>query len=75
MFPLLAPVFQGQPSFLLWPLTVLMKQTRQAVHAVKQSILLRCLWLEETMKTNLLSQSHSEMILLVLKGKENKKNS
>ncbi len=30
--------------FLLWPLTVLMKQTRQAVHAVKQSILLRCLW-------------------------------
>jgi hypothetical protein len=26
--------------FLLWPLTVLMKQTRQAVHAVKQSILL-----------------------------------
>ncbi len=30
--------------FLLWPLTVLMKQTRQAVHAIKQSILLRCLW-------------------------------
>jgi len=28
---------------LLWPLAVLMKQTRQAVHAVKQSILLRCL--------------------------------
>ncbi len=31
--------------FLLWPLTVLMKQTRQAVHAVKRFILLRCLWL------------------------------
>ncbi len=30
--------------FLLWPLTVLMNQTRQAVHAIKQSILLRCLW-------------------------------
>jgi hypothetical protein len=30
--------------FLLQPLTELMKQTRQAVHAIKQSILLRCLW-------------------------------
>jgi len=30
--------------FLSWPLTVLMKQTRKAVHAIKQSILLRCLW-------------------------------
>jgi len=29
--------------FLLCPLTVLMKQTRRAVCAVKQSILLRCL--------------------------------
>ncbi len=35
--------------FLLWPLTVLIKQTRQAVLAVKQSILLRCLWLECTL--------------------------
>jgi hypothetical protein len=42
MCPLLAPVFQG--FFLWWPLTVLMKQTRQAVHAFKKSILLRCLW-------------------------------
>ncbi len=25
---------------LLWPLTVIMKQTRQAVHAIKQSIIL-----------------------------------
>jgi hypothetical protein len=30
--------------FLLQPFTVLMKQTRQAVHAIKQSIFLRCLW-------------------------------
>ena len=29
--------------FLQWPLAVLMKQTRQAVRAFKQSILLRCL--------------------------------
>ncbi len=31
--------------FLLRPLTVLMNQTRQAVRAIKQSILLRCLWM------------------------------
>jgi hypothetical protein len=30
--------------FFMWPLTVKMKQTRQAVRAVKQTILLRCLW-------------------------------
>ncbi len=30
--------------FLWWPLMILMKQTRQAVRAFKQSILLRCLW-------------------------------
>ncbi len=30
--------------FLLQPLRVLMKQTRQVVLAIKQSILLRCLW-------------------------------
>jgi len=30
--------------FLWWPLTELMKQTRQVVCAFKQSILLRCLW-------------------------------
>jgi hypothetical protein len=44
MCPLLAPIFQGF-FFLQWPLTVLMKQTRQAVCAFKQSILLRCLWI------------------------------
>jgi hypothetical protein len=33
---------------LLWPLTVLMKQTRQAINAVKQSVLLRCLWFSQT---------------------------
>jgi hypothetical protein len=32
--------------FLMRLLTVLMKQTRQALCAVKQSILLRCLWLK-----------------------------
>jgi hypothetical protein len=32
--------------FLLQPFTALMKQTRQAVHAIKQSIFLRCLWFE-----------------------------
>ncbi len=47
MCPRLAPHFQ--PFFLLWPLTVLLKQTRQAVHAVKQSILLRCQQLECTL--------------------------
>jgi len=34
-----------QRLFLLQPLAVLMKQTRQSVHAINQSILLRCLWL------------------------------
>jgi hypothetical protein len=37
--------------FLLWPLTVLVKQTRQVMHAAKQSILLRCLWEQRTLKT------------------------
>ncbi len=37
----------GLPKlFLLQPLTVLMKQTRQAVCTIKQSILLSCLWYE-----------------------------
>jgi len=41
---ILAPVFQGFFLFFwLWPLTVLMKQTWQAVCAFKQSLLLRCL--------------------------------
>jgi hypothetical protein len=44
MCPLLAPVLIC--FFLLLLLTVLMKQTRQAVHAVKQSTLLRCLWFQ-----------------------------
>ncbi len=34
-----------QGFFLLQPLTVLMEQVRQAVHAIKQSIFLGCLWL------------------------------
>jgi hypothetical protein len=36
--------------FLQWPFIVLMKQTRQAVHTFKQSILLRCLWLSQKIK-------------------------
>jgi hypothetical protein len=31
-------------AFLLPPLTVLTGQTRQSVHAINQSIFLRCLW-------------------------------
>ncbi len=38
--------------FLLLPLRVLMKQTRQVVHAIKQSILLRCLWVRHTYQNN-----------------------
>jgi hypothetical protein len=34
--------------FLLQLLTVLMKQTRQVVHTIKQSMLLRCLWAVHT---------------------------
>jgi hypothetical protein len=50
MYPLLAQLIIGFFSFffLLHPLTVLMKQTRQAVSAIKQSIFLRCLWVHST---------------------------
>ncbi len=37
-------------SFFQWPLTVLMNQTRQAVCAFKQSILLRCLWYQHSQR-------------------------
>jgi hypothetical protein len=48
MCPLSAPGFQGffLFSFLIRPLTVLMKQIRQAGRTIKQSIFLRCLWFE-----------------------------
>jgi len=48
---LLAPLIIGFFSFffLLRPLTVLMKQTRQAVCTIKQPIFLRCLWLPLTL--------------------------
>jgi hypothetical protein len=49
MCQLLAPLAIGFLSFfffLLQSFTILMKQTRQAVRAVKQSIFLRCLWVE-----------------------------
>jgi hypothetical protein len=45
--PLLVPHLPRHFPFLLQPLTVLMKQTRQAVRAIKQSILLRCLWFSQ----------------------------
>jgi hypothetical protein len=45
MCPLLTPDLMGFFSFLLLTLTVLMKQTRQAACAIKQSIMLRCLWM------------------------------
>ncbi len=51
MCPLLAPHLPRRFSaffsflFLLCLLTVLIRQTRQAVHAINQSIFLRCLWL------------------------------
>ncbi len=41
---LLVPHFFPFFFFLLWPLTILMRQTRQALHAINQSIFLRCLW-------------------------------
>ncbi len=34
--------------FLLWPLRVLIEQTRQALCAFTQSILLRCIWQNQT---------------------------
>ncbi len=47
--------------FLLWPFTVLMKKT----HAVKLSIILRCLWCPTLLKTTLLW-------MLLLKPEKNK---
>jgi hypothetical protein len=44
MCRLLAPGFQG--FFFMQPLTELMKHTRQVGRVVKQSILLRCLWIK-----------------------------
>jgi hypothetical protein len=43
---------------LWWPLTVLKRQTRQAVHAIKQSILLRCLWSEQPFPFNVTLSSN-----------------
>jgi len=44
MCPLLVPSFKASFSFFAVAINRLMKQTRQAVRAFKQSILLRCLW-------------------------------
>ena len=56
--------------FLLWPLTVLMKQTRQAVCIVKQSILLRCLWTELTFKTRQVELVINQSIRLDVYGSD-----
>ncbi len=51
MCPLVAPGFEGfYFLFLMQPLTVLRKQTRHAGRAIKQSILLRCLWTEQRIR-------------------------
>ena len=42
---------------MLQPLTVLMKQTRQAVHAINQSSFLRCLWQTPTTAAEKLAQT------------------
>ncbi len=48
MCPLLALHFKAFFfSFLLWLLTVLMRQKRQAIRAIKKSIFLRCLCSKE----------------------------
>ncbi len=62
--------------FLLRPLTVLMKQTRQAVRAIKQSILLRCLWYDLGVcpRSNLLHEVQSrvgfQLLLEPLHGRD-----
>ncbi len=58
--PILALVLIGF-FFLLQPLTVLIKQTRQAVHAIKQSILLRCLWLIHKLQRRQCCEYDSEL--------------
>ncbi len=75
MCSLLARSFKA--SFLWWPLTVLMKQKRQAVHAFKQSILLRCLWqYHTTIVHTLLSMStyHKQKLCCVMLSKEAKES-
>ncbi len=47
--------------FLLQTLTVLMKQTRQVVRAIKYSILLRCIWLQHFCFQNIALSTLSEL--------------
>ncbi len=46
-------------SFLLQPLTILMRHTRQGVCAINQCIFLRCLWLPHSAKTTLMLHKKS----------------
>jgi hypothetical protein len=49
----------GLPRLLfMQPLTVLMRQTRQAVRAILQSILLRCLWSTDRGRGELTTPMH-----------------
>jgi hypothetical protein len=63
MCQLLAPVFQGF-FILLQPLTLQMKQTSQAVRAIRQSILLRCLL--KTMTATTLSFLHKLLWVTII---------
>jgi hypothetical protein len=47
--------------FFMRPLTVLMKQTRQAGRTIKQSILLGCLWAESTVMFALVVTSQQKI--------------
>ncbi len=58
---LLAPVFQG---FFLLLLPVLMKQTRPAVHAIKQLILLKCLMNPTCVASSKVSSKVHPLLLL-----------
>ncbi len=61
---LLALAFQG--FFFSAAITVLMKQRRQVVCTVKQSIFLRCLWLMLTLSPKQRTQAQRYFLLLLL---------
>jgi hypothetical protein len=55
-------------SFLLWPLTLLMRQTKQAVCTINQSIFLRCLcvWNHLQLQHNYTLNNNSIMTLSIM---------